>query len=339
MTPARFLITTQSYRHEKDATQEIPTQYGLLVETDFASFQRKLAVPTPTDSPLGERIKPGLRGLAMWKNEIYVASWNAITRVDYDSFEIIETFSHPLMADLHGLHIDEKGLVATSSLIDSVLFFDPDRNLERVVCFAGTSLYPRGKRTKLDTTQDYRYRGKTFSGFKEYHANHVTPLDDGRFLVTGRGRSEGGGHVALVDRKTGQCRAWIRGLYGPHDGLFIEPGLFALTETDRSTVALIRDRGLLGRKVIQRLEMPSGTSRFWTRGLGVAPNGHLLIGQSVWSGDEGQAYVVEMSRTGETVARHELHLPDYPECRIFQVLPSPCGPPNGSSTGGGARVS
>lgn len=321
----RLLISTQSYQHEKDSAQEVPTQFGYLVETDFAGFQRKLAIPTPTETPLDERIKPGLRGLAVWDGRIYVASWNTISIIDYRSFEIVETFSHPLMADLHGIHVDGDGIVATSSLIDSVLFFDANRGLERVRTFGDTTYYPKDKRRALDAEQDYRFRGKTFSGFKEYHANHVMRLEGDRYLVTGRGRKQGGGHVALVDRRTGKLKTWIRGLNGPHDGLFVAPGIFALTETDSSTVPLIRDRGLLGRRVDRRLELPRSEAKFWTRGLAQGPQGHLYVGQSVWSGDEGQAYVVEMTVEGRTVARHALDLPDYAECRIFQILPSPAG--------------
>jgi hypothetical protein len=323
MIAPRYLITTQSYQHEKQSEEEIPTQFGYLVETDFSGFMRTLRIPTPTDSSFDERIKPGLRGISAWGGQLYVASWNTISVIDYNSFEIVGTFTHPLMADLHGIHVDQRGIVATSSLIDSVLFFDADRRLERVRAFSDTTFYPQKLRLELDTTQDYRYRGKTFSGFKEYHANHVTPLDDQSYLVTGRGRRKRGGYIARVDRATGRYRTWAKGLLGPHDGLFVEPGLFAVTETDSSTVALIRDRGVLGRKIIRRLELPTGAKRFWTRGLAMGPQQHLLVGQSVWSGDEGQAYVVEITCEGETVARHPLDLSDYAECRIFQIIPSP----------------
>lgn len=322
--PPCFLVSTQSYRHEKDTSQEIPTQYGYLVETDFAGHQRKLAIPTPTESSTEERIKPGLRGVARWRDRIYAAAWNAITIVDARTFEIVDTFSHPLMADLHGLHVDDEGLVVTSSLVDCVLFFDSKWNLERVRAFSDTSYYPKHKRKEFDTSQDYRYRGKTFRGFREYHANHVTKLNSRKFLVTGRGRKKGCGHVVVVDRKTGRFRTWIDKLNGPHDGVFVEPDLYAVTETDTSTVALIRDRGLRGRKVERRLSLPEMEEKFWTRGLGVGPQGHLYIGQSVWSGAEGTAYVVEMTSEGEVLTRHPLDLPeDYTECRIFQILYAP----------------
>ncbi len=154
MSSTRFLISTQSYRHEKDTEQEIPTQFGYLVETDFHGFMRTIAIPTPTESPFDERIKPGLRGVAEWKGLIYAATWNSICILDYKTFEIIETFSHPLMADLHGLHVDDDGIVVTSSLVDCVLFFDAQRNLERVRSFSDTKYYRKTKRKPFDTTQD-----------------------------------------------------------------------------------------------------------------------------------------------------------------------------------------
>ena len=199
----RYLITTQSYRHEYGTGDDIPTQYGYLVETDFNGAMRLLRVPTPTDTPHDERIKPGLRGLVAWNGRIYAASWNTVHIIDYPALAIVDSFSHPLMADLHGLFVDESGLWVTSSLIDSVLKFDHDRQLRGMLAISETPLYPRNRRKPVDRAADYRLRGKERAGFSYFHANHVSGYGDRFVLVTGRGDGDDLGHVLLVDRATG----------------------------------------------------------------------------------------------------------------------------------------
>jgi hypothetical protein len=41
------------------------------------------------------------------------------------------------------------------------------------------------------------------------------------------------------------------------------------------------------------------------------------------SGDNRLASVVQMAQEGTFIAEYDLELDDYPECRIFQIIPSP----------------
>ena len=321
----KYLITTQSYRYEYAEDLEIPTEYGYLVETDFAGFTRWLSIPTPTDSPYDERLKSGLRGISIRDRKLYIASWNTVHIVDYDTFVAVDAFSHPLMSDLHGIHVDDDGIWVTSSLIDSILHFDWKRNLQNVLTISNTTLYPSQHRAEVDLTQDYRLRGKVKAGFTSFHANHITSYDDAHVLVTGRGPGPKDGRVLKMDRKTLEYKLWIKGLHGPHDGLFLSSELFAVTETNGSTVAICKLRRWRRPKVVRRIQMPSSENKYWTRGLAVAPDGHLYVGRSVWKGDNRLALVVEFTPDGKVITEHELNLPDYPECRIFQITPSPQG--------------
>jgi hypothetical protein len=323
MRPQKFLLTTQSYRHEYETGVEIPTPFGYLVETDFDSFQRVLIIPTPVDSPHGERIKPGLRGLCFLDGKLYVASWNAVHVVDYDTFEVLETFSHPLMSDVHGILVDARHICITSTLIDALLIFDRSRNLEQVLQLSPTALYPQELRAEVDLDQDYRLRGKPEVAFSSFHINHVAILDDEKLLVTGRGARWQTGRVLLVDRRSLAFDIWLAELYGPHDGQFIEPGLFALTETNEDSVAVFKVDGRKPPELLRRIYLPRSVDRFWTRGLAVATNHDLLIGRSAWKGEDRKAIVLRVNLQGEVSAHYELDLPDYPECRIFQILASP----------------
>ncbi len=321
MTAERFYITTQSYRHEYETGRDIPTQYGYLIETDFGGTQRLLKIPTPTESPNGERIKTGLRGICIWQGRVYTASWNTIYVIDPHKLEVVDSFSHPLMSDLHGLHADTDGLWATSSLIDSVLHFDWQHNFLRALSFSNTRLYPSRYRQPIDLTADYRQRGKVKEGFVSFHANHVARLDDAHVLVTGRGDGQAAGRVLKVDRQTLKFGLWIKGIHGPHDGLFLRNGDFALTETNGATVAMYRPRRWGRPRLLRRLALPEAGEAFWTRGLAEDSAGDLVVGRSVWKGSQRNASVVRLSPAGETVTVHDLELPDYPECRIFQIHP------------------
>lgn len=318
----KYLVSTQSYQHEYATGVDVPTQFGYLVETDFHGFQRLLKISTPTDSPFGERIKTGLRGLCMHNGEVYVGSWNAVHRINYDTFELIETFSHPLMADVHGVYADDQGLWVTSSLVDSLLHFDHRQNLLGVLSLSNTKLYPPNLREPVDLTKDYRLRGKEFDGFRSFHANHVIPFDKDRLLLTGRGAEYNNGRVLMVERDLSKFTVWFKGLRGPHDGIFLDHDYFATTETDSASVAIIRVRGFLGPRLAKRIHLPVGEIKFWTRGLAIAKDGSLLVGRSVWKGDDRKASVINISMNGETLAEYELNIADYPECRIFQIIPA-----------------
>jgi hypothetical protein len=332
--PERFLITTQSYRHQLD--QEIPTEYGYLVETDFQGNKRLLKIPTPVASPYpDERLKPGLRGVVVYENKIYAATWNSIYIIDAGSFEIVDSVSHPLMADLHGLHVDERGIWVTSSLMDLVLRFDWEWHLTGVLQISTTEMYPEDIRRTVDLSEDYRLHGKRERGFQTFHCNHVTPYKDYNqqyMLVTGRGHAQHNGRILLVDRETMQHRFWIGFLRGPHDGIFLNWNTFVVTETNSSTLAFIhrwsprRSFPFVGARVARRVEVPKDErGQFWTRGLCKTNDGSLLVGKSVWAGSDPSlnASVVRMKASGEVLAEYPLDfLGDYPECRIFQIVGS-----------------
>lgn len=325
MSAKRYLITTQSYRHEYATGADIPTQFGYLLESDLNSFSRLISIPTPTENPDGERVKTGLRGICEWKGNIYVASWNAVYLLDYRRFEIIDKISHPLMSNLHGIFVDQDGLWLTSTRIDSLLHFDHDHRFQKILTLPDTRLYPRKHRHTIDQTQDYRLRGMPHSGFAYFHINNVISYGDDCLLVTGRGKGADNGKVLLVDKDTFSYKVWIKNIYGPHDGALVTPQDFAVTETETSSIAIYDLSRRRGPRLRTRLHLPASEAKYWTRGLAVTPDGDFLVGRSVWKGDDRKASIIRLDAAGALQADHEISLPDYPECRIFQIIPSPDG--------------
>ena len=201
-----------------------------------------------------------------------------------------------------------------------MLCFDWNYNLRGVLSLSGTNFYPPEYRQGIDLHKDYRLRGKVKRGFLSFHANSVIPYNNRYMLVTGRGGENKNGRVIMVHRRTLHYHLWIDKLYGPHDGLFITPYYFAVTETDSSSVAMIKTSTWRRPFVEKRLQLSTSESQFWTRGLACNHEGDLLVGRSVWTGDNRLASVVRLGQDGTIMDEYELDIPDYPECRIFQIV-------------------
>jgi hypothetical protein len=342
----RLLLTTQSYR------KDVATPYGLLLEMDAGNGQilRQLRIETPVESAVpGERLKPGLRGICRFRQQLYVCTWNRVYIIDEESFQIAAELSHHWMSDLHGIHVNDDGLWLTSSLPDALLLYDFEGKPRASFWAPESSLYATP--VTVDRDMDWRLRGKGFRGFKHFHANHVTVSGDTVYL-TGRGQGDRSGRVISFDRRqfinkgtldNGDFRIFADKLHGPHDGEWAAGG-FWVTETRISSVCKLDETGTvrvrqqvssrdertllmrarlllisLTRKSRKRKRTFSRITH-WTRGLAVT-DADLFVGQSTWAGDSrARARVVRMDC--HTLALKDLFyidIPDYPETRIFQV--------------------
>ena len=344
-----ILVTTQSYK------KDVPTEFGLLLEMDENSGEilaQKKIITKVKFTTNGQRVKPGLRGISIYKNKIYTCSWNTIYVLNNSSFEIEGEISHPWMSDLHGIHVDQQGIWATSSLPDALLLFDFDGSVKGQFWVSESKVYP--EKTIVEKDLDWRLIGKDFRGFKNFHANNVS-LKQNEVFLTGRGigTANNKGRVLrfgveeflsgpqLEDSK---INYFATGLYGPHDGIW-NGDLFWVTETTSSTIAAIDNSGkVLHRKKITgsekeqikydsvkdflkthvfRLLFNHGGKRIthWTRGLCVNEN-FIYVGQSTYAGiEQSKARIVKIDKsTLEIIDCFYLDIPHYPETRIFQII-------------------
>jgi len=340
----KLLLTTQSY------SKDVATPYGLLLEMDASNGQilRQLRIDTPVESAAtGERLKPGLRGICRFRQQLYVCTWSRVYLVDEETLQITAELSHRWMSDLHGIHVNEDGLWLTSSLPDALLLYDLEGRPRASFWAPESSLYANHVPVEKDV--DWRLRGKGFRGFKHFHANHVTVSGDTVYL-TGRGQGDKSGRIICFDRRQfinkgtlddGDFRVFADNLHGPHDGEWVAGG-FWVTETRVSSVCKLDETGAVrmrqkvssrderaimarARLLLNTLTRKSRKRTFsrithWTRGLAVI-NGDLFVGQSTWAGDSrARARVVRMdSRTLALKDLFYIDIPDYPETRIFQV--------------------
>lgn len=343
-----LLVTTQSYSFG------VPTEYGLLLELDKDTGSvvrmKRINTPAPTPKNLQGRIKPGLRGIDIYNNQIYVATWNTVHVLDIDTHQEIHSFSHKWMADLHGIYIAPSGIWVSSALPDAVINYDFNGKPQAALWIPETSLYKN--RATVNKDMDWRHKGKDFRNFHEFHANNVAVHGDSVYVT---GRSCNNGRVVRFGKdeflskgtvKNNDIEVFSSHLYGPHDGLWREDGFF-ITETMGSTVAKIDKRGKIAcrikvktdgseadprkinalkkiRKVVGNLIKGRPTldkTSHWTRGLAVTKN-HIFVGQSTWAGTTGsRARIVKIDRHSHDILdTFYLDIDEYPETRIYQVL-------------------
>ena len=340
-----LLISTQSY------LDDVPTPYGLLVSIDENSGEiiHQFRIDTPVDATNeGGRLKPGLRGLFEYQGHIYTATWNTIFVINKSTWEVVNEISHKWMSDLHGIFVDDDGIWVTSSYPDAMILYDFDGSVKGALWMPETFIYD--PKVEVDKEMDWRYKGKDFRGFREYHVNHVEVRGD-KVYITGRGNKNQGRviHFAKHDFLTKPKLAdeditlMISGLYGPHDGLWYEDQYW-VTETKNSSIACMDEHGeIIDRKKITATEDEaikySGAKDFvkyqlrelfnksgkmvthWTRGLAIS-DGYIYVGQSTWAGDkESKARVVKIDKSSNKIVDcFYLDIPDYPETRIYQII-------------------
>jgi hypothetical protein len=338
-----LIVSTQSYYKDK------PTEFGLLLEVDEQSGEvcRSIKIDTPVSPPgaVG-RIKSGLRGIAKFRGDLYVSTWNSIVVIDAESFEIRKEISHSWMSDLHGIFVNEDGIWVTSTLPDALILYDFDAKPVRACWFSETDVYPEKK--IVDKARDWRLIGKRFRGFNLFHCNHVAVSGDSIY-VTGRGGHTKNGRIFTLDRSefvsssedAVSPKLFVEGLFGPHDGLHHLNSIW-VTETSNSSVANIdmsgrvrsrfrisdrhNDNALFGfidsavSSVRNSLGKPSKKLTHWTRGLSVSGS-FLYVGQSTWANaDVSKARIVRVDReSGRINDIFPIELSGYSEARIFQL--------------------
>ncbi len=343
-----LLVSTQSYKNDE------PTLFGLLIEIDQTDGHviNQLKIDTPveaTNKNDGGRLKPGLRGLYEYQDKIYTASWNKIFIIDKQNLEIEKEISHQWMSDLHGIYVDQQGIWVTSSYPDAVILYDFEGTPRASLWMPETKFYT--SRSEVDKEMDWRFKGKDFRGFRQYHVNHVE-VKDQYVYVTGRGEKNNNGRICkfkkedFLNKKAledGDLSLYYQGLFGPHDGLWDGDTLW-VTETNNLSIAAINSNQKVGfrkrvtasekdrmrydnfkeflkftyRKMIGQSDKRGG---YWTRGLCI--NGDdIFVGQSAWAGDDkGLARIVKIDKSTRLIKDCFYYdIPEYPEMRIYQII-------------------
>lgn len=280
---SRYLVT---FKPEKYST---PTHsYAILAEIDWSTQQivREIRFPSAAFSDVQAYMAPSIGGVAVVNKRVFVAMWNYIVELDYDSFSIINTFSHPYMADLHGMDADGHYLYVASTAIDAILCFDIDsfdliwRWGPDVPILYNDRITSQLQESKLTTVpyiksryekrfvrmerfrdRDYRFRSKKISGHHHHHLNDVILHDNVLYITTKQWNDTQKGAVLQLDLASRIVEFFVQpdNLDGLHDGVWLQ-NRFYVTESGANQVAWCDTNGHVTHQKIE-------PSPYFVRGL------------------------------------------------------------------------
>ncbi|WP_040756109.1 hypothetical protein [Winogradskyella psychrotolerans] len=121
-----YLITLKPLKHNSNIGS-----YSILAELDSTTNKiiRKLLIPSANFTAKDGCMRSFSQGVQKVNDLIYLAGYNFIMIIDYATFNIVDTFSHPLMSDIHCLEVFEDEIYAVSTTIDALLCFDKKQKL------------------------------------------------------------------------------------------------------------------------------------------------------------------------------------------------------------------
>lgn len=117
----RYLVALKPLTHDTNHDS-----FAVLVEVDWDQREvvRSVKIPSANFSSDSGYMRSHIQGLSVYDNKVYLSFWNFIAIIDYETFQVIDSFSHPLMTDLHGICITSDHILVCATAIDGLLCFD-----------------------------------------------------------------------------------------------------------------------------------------------------------------------------------------------------------------------
>lgn len=232
----------------KPERYELPHHsYGVLAEIDWPARRVVRTLKFPSASFRDERgfMAPLVGGVCAVGRRLFMALWNGVVEIDYDTFQVVNAVSSPWMADLHGMDSDGHLLYVAATGVTALLALDladlstvwqwgPDEPLLR----HGESLRQRWCRLMARPQREFRHTHKSRSPHYRHHLNDVCHHQGYLYLTTLKWFDSPGGAVIRLHGPSRQAEFFIPpgGVFGPHDGLFAE-GRYLVTESAANGVA------------------------------------------------------------------------------------------------------
>ena len=283
--------------------------YAVLLEIDWEKqiVKRSLKIPSANFTSNSGYMRSHIQGLTLIESKIYISLWNFIVIVDYNTFEVFDSFSHPLMSDLHGIEATDNKLLVCSTGIDTLLCFDrsnheldwfwrpDDSDLSKKIkvprffgsLMSKTSLFPvilnkfrvrDGiiQRIKLGfKNREYRGVDKTRSKMHFHHLNEVNVIGDRIFVLTkGWNNSVDSSliEIGFSSRSNPTFIALPGSFKGAHDIVFKDNSIF-VTESHTESVGQI----LMNKKHdVNHWKLTN--NNFFIRGMCVTTDESFIVG-------------------------------------------------------------
>lgn len=284
--------------------------YAVLAEVDFEKKEiiRTLKIPAANFTSSNGYMRSNFQGISTIGKLAYLSLWNYIVIVDLTTFEILDAFSHPLMSDLHGIHVTKDEILVCSTGIDTLLCFNretqtlkwhwrPDESalskklavatpfnlllhkhnfVSKVLVKFGLYGKAHGKiRSKFHPNGEYRGLDKTRSMLHAHHLNEVNVLDDGKIYVLTKGWNDSiSSTLVELDPRTMQAKFLVgpAGFCGAHDIVKADGKLY-VTESGSESIGSV-SLGASG--TVNHFSL--GQTGAFVRGLLSLPCGDFLVG-------------------------------------------------------------
>lgn len=337
----RYLVT---FKPEKYHTPS--HSYAILAEIDWETKQviREIRFPTAVYTHPQAFMAPATGGICETNGRIFVALWNYIVEVDYETFAIVNSFSHPYTVDLHGMDIDGKYLYVTATAIDAVLCFDietselvwrwgPDETIlyeDRIASQLQSDVLmsipivrsyrqQRVYRQERFVDGEYRFRHKKNTGYHHHHLNDVILHENSLYVTTKQWNKKQKGAIIKLDLETHEAEFFVQpdSLDGLHDGIWVNDN-FYVTESGANQVAWCDAQGQVTHHKIE-------PSPYFVRGL-CDTGTSWLVGFTTLRDTGLPAKIVEFNRDfTETISTMDVSgfYPSEKSTAIHSILRSP----------------
>jgi len=265
-------------------------------DLDRGAYDRILRIPAPAYRSRPAFSVPFAQGLAVAGKTAYVGMWNTVVLVDLDSFEIIDAFSSPQMADVHSIAVSDEHIFVVSTATECLLCFD---RANHQLCWRwgpDAQILGRGSRGILPGFRSRSYRmairrlglgsllgvpayrdaetrhvHKSRSPYYRHHLNNVYIHESKLYLNTKGWFDSKSSSVIELDSESLEARFLVApgGFIGSHDGL-VYRDWFYVTEADNNSIARVS----LATLVIERFPVqPDG---YFVRGLAVVDDTFII---------------------------------------------------------------
>jgi len=288
----------------------------------------------------------GGRGVSVHGGRLVLANAERMFVLD-TSWQLVDEISHPLMANVHDLLAEERGIWVTATGCDALLLMGWDGQLEDYWMFRDNRRlvrkldFPRGSLPRFDPSLDYRDPRLRYERFNTVHVNGVARGSEGLLVMLGRvyslreqtwrdassvvvSLSEAGARLTS-SKASIVCRR--DGIDVPNHNVAEEDGLVIVNDSNRNCLVAYDPRRNEERHVVPVPGRPA-----FARGL-------ARIGPRLWLvGSQAPAavYAVDLER-GEIVASYALDAAENETIYAISPLANEFADPPRLSPASGAR--
>lgn len=178
----KFLLSGGGQKWSSGITKyfnsEPSAHYGLLEVVDFEKKEIKTINKLKPNKEYLNKDKPDIRytSCSLQGSKLYVGSTTEVFVFDFPSMDLIRTFSHPYLNDVHHVKEINDDIYVVSTGLDAVLKFDKDLNFCKAINVMG-----KNPNHRFSKTEDLRVLYTTKP--HESHPNFIFNIDDDIYVT------------------------------------------------------------------------------------------------------------------------------------------------------------